>query len=720
MSETFITKGGIQVIREQVDLPVDEGLARVHADIDRAKGCILASDYEYPGRYSRWDIGMIDPPIEMISQGRDFTISALNERGKVILPMLRPAVLDNPHVESHEESAEMLRGRVRPMADDFLEEDRSKQPSIFSVLRGLADLLGCEDEYLSMFGAFGYDLVFQFEPIRFRHDRRDVGPDCHLFLADRISAIDHQKQTAFELQYEFSSAADSPGTAGSTIGIPIEGQRFEPVPAAGSAQVACDHGPGEYASKVERIRQGCRMGDFFEVVLSQVFSVGCGEKPSEIFSRIRRRNPSPYGFLFNLGTEQLIGGSPEMFVRVDDRQVETCPISGTVRRGTNPMEDSAQILSLLSSKKDEAELTMCTDVDRNDKSRVCIPGSVQLIGRRLVETYSRLFHTVDHVKGTLHDHCDMFDAFLSHMWACTLTGSPKPTAMQTIEDLENSPRRWYGGCVGLFTFNGQLNTGITIRTVHLQNGVASVRAGATLLFDSEPDEEEQETHVKASAFLNAITGEADEPEIAAAAPSRGTSRKMRILFVDNQDSFVHTLANYVRQSGAEVITLRAGFDLDRLDRIKPQLVFISPGPRTPEQMGVLPLVGAALDRGLPVFGVCLGHQGIAQYLGAELGVMDVPMHGKDSLVTHTGEGIFKGVPTPFAAGRYHSLYVKPDTLPDCLEITAQTEDGVIMGLAHKTLPVASVQFHPESILTLHENIGLRIIENVVEQFQSIS
>ena len=711
MHDEYITPGGIKVTRTKQEVPLDQALADVYQHIDRAKGCILASDYDFPGRYSRWDIGFIDPPLEMVSYGRSFTLRALSPRGQVILPMLAPTITDNQHVESYKISTDEITGKVIPMPAGFPEEQRSKQPSIFSVLRALCRHLACEDEYLTMFGAFGYDLVFQFEPIEFKHDRSGVGPDCHLFLADRIGAIDHQKQVAFKLTYEFT------GTDGTTTqSIPVTGSRREIISAATSQDITCDHQPGEYAQKVEQIRQGCLQGDFFEVVLSQVFSVPCGELPTELFQRLRDRNPSPYDFLINLGDEQLIGASPEMFVRVDGREVETCPISGTARRGGSPMEDANQIQALLASKKDESELTMCTDVDRNDKSRVCVPGTVQLVGRRLVESYSKLFHTVDHVKGQLLDDYDMFDAFLSHMWACTLTGAPKPIAMQTIENMENSARRWYGGCVGLFTFQGQLNTGITIRTIHLRDQLATVRAGATLLYDSVPDEEEKETRVKAEAFLQAVT--VPDKDYAPASPTHApiikTTKNKRILFVDNLDSFVHTLANYVRQMGVEVITLRKGFPPDQLDQIKPDLVFISPGPETPQKMGVPELVSQALKRNLPVFGVCLGHQGIALHFGAELGVMPNPMHGKESMVHHNQEGVFKNVPNPFSAGRYHSIYVKKENLPACLTATAHTEDGYIMGLAHNELPVASIQFHPESILTLQDNIGLKIISNVID------
>jgi anthranilate synthase len=147
---------------------------------------------------------------------------------------------------------------------------------------------------------------------------------------------------------------------------------------------------------------------------------------------------------------------------------------------------------------------MCSDVDRNDKSRVCEPGSVKVIGRRQIEMYSRLIHTVDHIEGRLRDDMDAFDGFLSHAWAVTVTGAPKLWAMRFLENNEKSPRAWYGGAIGMVGFNGDMNTGLTLRTIRVKDGIAEVRAGATLLFDSNPEEEEAETELKASAMLSAI------------------------------------------------------------------------------------------------------------------------------------------------------------------------------------------------------------------------
>jgi anthranilate synthase len=142
-------------------------------------------------------------------------------------------------------------------------------------------------------------------------------------------------------------------------------------------------------------------------------------------------------------------------------RVETCPISGTVARGADALEDAARVKSLMMNAKEESELTMCTDVDRNDKSRICEPGSVKVIGRRQIEMYSRLIHTVDHVEGYLRPEFDALDAFLCHTWAVTVTGAPKTWAIQFVEDSERSPRRWYGGEVGMVGFDGSLNTGLT-------------------------------------------------------------------------------------------------------------------------------------------------------------------------------------------------------------------------------------------------------------------
>ena len=710
----FRTAGGIEVRRHTVPVALDpDPVAALAARIDGRRGVLLASSYEYPGRYTRWDIGFADPPLEIVARVRRGAVRALTERGEVLLAPIEAALAGEPHVAAVDWRGDSLRFTVREPEPDFTEEDRSRQPTVFSALRAIVARFGAQDDArFGLYGAFGYDLAFQFDPIELRRPRPESDRDLVLYLPDAILVVDHQAATAEEHRFDFTTAGGR-----STSALPRTGTET-PWRAAETVGREADHRPGEYADCVREAHGFFRRGDLFEVVPGQSFFARCPAPPSEVFRRLRVRNPAPYGALMNLGEgEYLVAASPEMYVRVDGRRIETCPISGTVARGADAIGDAEQILKLLTSEKEASELTMCTDVDRNDKSRVCEPGSVRVIGRRQIEMYSRLIHTVDHVEGRLRDGFDALDGFLAHTWAVTVTGAPKLAAMQFIEDHEKSVRRWYGGAIGVIGFDGNMNTGLTLRTVHIRNGAAEVRAGATLLVDSDPEAEEEETRLKAAALLDAIARPDPPAEADAEAGAKRPGAGRTVLMVDHQDSFVHTLAAYLRETGADVVTLRAGFAPERIDEIAPDLVVLSPGPGTPADFGVADTIGAALARGLPIFGVCLGLQGIVEHFGGRLGALGYPMHGKPSAIRWRGGRLLSNLPERFEAGRYHSLFGERETLPECLEVTADTEDGVIMAIEHRTLPVAAVQFHPESILTLGGEVGRRLIHEVVERLR---
>lgn len=714
----YTTRGGVCVSRSVTETLMTTAIEEVLLHIDSQRGGLLTSSYEYPGRYKRWAIGFVNPPLELVTRDRSFTLTAHNDRGMVLLTCLAGCLSEHPQLQAVNWEKGCLTGLIRPTEHFFAEEERSRQPSVFSVVREILSAFeSSEDDYLGLYGAFGYDLVFQFESMPKLLERSQDQRDLVLYLPDELVVVDYYRQCAFRLQYEFET------TQGSTKGLPRSGEIIDYRGKHLTPTQSSDHAPGEYASQVQKALDYFRQGDLFEVVPSQTFFKACKASPAQLFQTLKQINPSPYGFIFNLGGEYLVGASPEMFVRVEGRRVETCPISGTIKRGKDAIDDAAQILQLLNSRKDEAELTMCTDVDRNDKSRICQPGSVRVIGRRQIELYSHLIHTVDQVEGLLRPEFDALDAFLTHLWAVTVTGAPKRAAMQFIEQHERSPRRWYGGAVGYLSFKGDLNTGLILRTIQMKDSIAEVRVGATVLYDSVPEAEAQETITKAAALFQTlfqVSQTSTNFSISFNPSDQGASVEpsKHALLIDYEDSFVHTLANYIRQTGATVTTLRHGFAESILDTARPDLVVLSPGPGRPSDFHVSATVAACVSHQIPIFGVCLGLQGIVEAFGGELGVLDYPQHGKASriFVTALESNILQGLPESFEVGRYHSLFALPEQMPAELQVTAVSDDGIIMAIEHKTLPIAAVQFHPESIMSLAGDVGLAIVKNVLRTY----
>lgn len=744
----FVTDGGIRVTRTA--RPFDPAqMSAIASAIDHRRGGVLSSGMEYPGRYSRWHMAYVDPSIEITARGPLITARALNGRGRVLLPVVAAAFGRAGTPLPQENGATPGTGaevtvRIPQPGGLLPEEERTRRPTVFSALREVVAALRSADGNLGLYGAFGYDLAFQFEPVRLRHERPGGQRDLVLHLPDELYMVDRKRETALRYSYDFEIGPAEPGASGPggpgggrTQGLPRATAPTPPAPPAPPAPgpVHEPHVPpppagGSYARVVADAKTRFSRGDLFEVVPSQVFHDACGS-PAAFYERLRQRNPAPYEFFFNLGGgEYLVGASPEMYVRVSGDRVETCPISGTIARGDDPLEDAANIRALLNSPKEESELTMCTDVDRNDKARVCVPGSVKVIGRRQIEMYSRLIHTVDHIEGRLRPGYDALDAFLTHMWAVTVTGAPKTWAMQFIEDHEETPRRWYGGAVGKIGFDGSLNTGLTLRTAHIINGVAAVRAGATLLYDSDPQAEERETELKARALLETLASGPGEPNHdpqrlrggvpgtqaggrpGAGAPGDG----MTVLLVDHQDSFVNTLADYFRQLGATVTTLRAGFDTAVLDEIGPDLVVLSPGPGWPSDFGCDALLKELDTRGLAAFGVCLGLQAMVEHAGGSLGLLPEPVHGKPGRVRRCPPGsgrLLEGLPPEFIAARYHSVYATAAQVRGGFAVTAVAEDGAVMAIEDDAAGRWAVQFHPESILTMDGRPGHRIIANVL-------
>lgn len=699
----YVTRAGLAITRvaEQFSGGANR-LDDLISLLDRRRGVVLSSGTTVPGRYESFDLGFSDPPLKLETVGVNFKLEALNARGQVLIAFLGD-VLREPCVMISEKTASLLSGHIVRGEAPVEEDQRTRRASVMSLVRDLVAAFSANDDgLLGLFGAFAYDLVFQIEDLVQKRAREQDQRDIVLYVPDRLLAYDRATGRGVVLSYDFAWKDKS------TAGLPRETAEspYLKTPRQGFA----DHAPGEYQATVETARAAFARGDLFEAVPGQLFAEPCDRSPAEVFQRLCVINPSPYGALMNLGEgEFLVSASPEMFVRSDGRRVETCPISGTIARGSDAIGDAEQIRQLLNSEKDEFELNMCTDVDRNDKARVCVPGTIKVLARRQIETYSKLFHTVDHVEGMLRPGFDALDAFLTHAWAVTVTGAPKLWAMQFVEDHERSPRRWYAGAIGAVNFDGSINTGLTIRTIRMKEGLAEVRVGATCLFDSDPAAEDRECQVKAAALFQALRGDPPKPLSTFAPDATGSGK--RVLLIDHDDSFVHMLADYFRQVGADVTVVRHVHALDMLEQKRWDLLVLSPGPGRPEDFAIKKTIDAALVKKLPVFGVCLGVQAIGEYFGGELGQLTHPAHGRPSRVQVRGGRLMRNLPNEIVIGRYHSLYVERDSMPEVLSVTASTEDGVAMALEHKTLPVAGVQFHPESLMSLSGEVGLKIVEN---------
>jgi anthranilate synthase component I len=283
--------------------------------------------------------------------------------------------------------------------------------------------------------------------------------------------------------------------------------RYRACPAAmvtGNGAVHSNTGREGFLENVLRTKEYVVDGEIIQAVLSQRLSRRTEAPAFEVYRALRQINPSPYMYYLELGDFEIVGASPEMLVRVEDGLVETHPIAGTRPRGRDVDEDERLETELRHDEKELAEHTMLLDLGRNDVGRVAQPGSVRVPQMFEIERYSHVMHIVSHVTGRLRDDVTAYDALRACFPAGTVSGAPKIRAMEIIAELEPDRRGPYAGAVGAFSFNGNLDTCITIRTLVMKDGVAHVQAGGGIVFDSEPDAEHQESLNKARALLRAI------------------------------------------------------------------------------------------------------------------------------------------------------------------------------------------------------------------------
>lgn len=364
-------------------------------------------------------------------------------------------------------------------------------------------------------GYFAYDLVSSLYPVPGPEGAEE--PVARFMLAQDCLALDHKRErlaiVANLLVADGTDAEEEYARAGTAIAeraaricdlpppLPCEPCR------SGAPASSCT--PDEFSDAVLRIKEHIAAGDVFQAVLSRRLACRIAGDPFAVYRRLRATNPSPYMYYLDFGDLAVAGSSPEMLVRVEDGRVTTVPIAGTRPRGKTPAEDDLLAAELLADEKERAEHVMLVDLARNDVGAVSAFGSVSVKDFMTVERFSHVQHIVSTVTGTLREGCDRFDALRSCFPAGTVSGAPKVRAMQIIGEAEGLRRGIYAGAVGYIGFSGTMDLAIAIRTVLVQDGVASVQVGAGIVADSDPGREWIETENKGRAMLAALSAEVE-------------------------------------------------------------------------------------------------------------------------------------------------------------------------------------------------------------------
>ena len=362
-------------------------------------------------------------------------------------------------------------------------------------------------------GYLGYDMVRHFERLTTEKPALIDAYDSYFLITDTIVIFDNVSQKIKVVSNAHLDDDTTPEQAYRTAIENINGiiKRLRtplPVgitaPTATLTELRSNVSREEFEASVERAKEYVRSGDIIQVVLSQRFSGRLSADPFDVYRVLRTLNPSPYMFFLRLDDTVIAGASPEVMVRKEGDHVELRPIAGTRPRGATPEDDARLADELLADPKERAEHVMLVDLGRNDLGRVCRTGTVSVSELMVVERYSHVMHIVSNVQGRLQEKYDAFDLVRATFPAGTLSGAPKVRAMQIIDELEPVRREVYGGAAGYFSFSGNMDLAIAIRTMVIKDGILHLQAGAGLVADSDPAAEWQETVNKAMAALRAI------------------------------------------------------------------------------------------------------------------------------------------------------------------------------------------------------------------------
>lgn len=361
-------------------------------------------------------------------------------------------------------------------------------------------------------GYVSYDMVRFFEKLSSQPKDILELPESFFMLTDKLVVFDHlahivkvivcvDLRNSRDARKSYQAAEREIESIVSSLRKPL---KAETTRSHENGKIKSNLSPSRFRKMVEKVKEYIRSGDVVQTVVSQRFSRRTHAPAFDIYRSLRLMNPSPYMYFLKAGDFDIIGSSPEILVRKEDSIAETRPIAGTRPRGANEYEDDRLSKELLSDPKERAEHIMLVDLGRNDLARVCEPSSVAVPQLMTIEKYSHVIHIVSSVVGTLKPGMDSFEVFRVCFPAGTVSGAPKVRAMEIIDELEPSARGPYAGAVGYFSYSGNMDMAITIRTIVLKDGIAHCQAGAGIVADSVPENEYKETKNKAAALFAAI------------------------------------------------------------------------------------------------------------------------------------------------------------------------------------------------------------------------
>ena len=510
--------GSIVPIYKEYNLSIDpiEFFSKL-TDYGRRKNCIMLESADIMKKYGELSVGSADPCLILRGRGETFEIKALNKLGKKVLKFLKG---DFDFCDEVTYSKDSIVGVLKPKREQVSEEERMRLKTHIDIIRAVAfKFKAMEVPFLSYGGLFGnisYDLIDQFEDLPKKQKELFHEEDYEMYFLDNLFMMNHEEGKTYFVSNALVMDDDREKVFTDCVKKIEEYEKVlnDDLPKPREygkvrKEVVTDTPRSEFEKIVLKLKKNILKGDVFQVVPSRTIVTNYNCEPLDVYTKLKKLNPSPYMFYMHSDTGILLGSSPEVAVRVQDGIVEMRPIAGTKPRGKikdeiDPDLDSRYEAELKIDRKELSEHTMLIDLARNDIAKISVAGTRFVDEPFVVEKYSHVQHLVSNVRGELKKELDCLHAYLATMNMGTLTGAPKVEAMKLIRGVEKNRRGFYGGSVGFITPSKDMETCIAIRTMKIVDDKAYIRAGAGIVYDSIPSSEFDETEKKAGACVDAI------------------------------------------------------------------------------------------------------------------------------------------------------------------------------------------------------------------------